>query len=226
MRDVLFVVNMAFLIGTCAACSDSEAESVESRLDYTLKMQTSAGESPFAYYSYECNACTLSQFFAIDPPDGWQKAPAQVILPNGELEAALIIDDVPLSIDFIEEIPGEEFELIAHSMNGRIVQIGGDGIMAVVNVARNTVFRFPAGRRVHELTDPAGDVFVLFAFEVTSELSEMPDLQSANALDGYPLPNGWTYTNRLLEEAFVMDSNGLAVVLSIRADISSTWQKR
>ena len=226
MRNRLFVTYVVFVTATCIACSDSEAESAGPGADFTLKMQTSAGESPFAHYSYECNACTLSQFFAIEPPEGWQKAPAQIILPTGELEAALTIDDVPPTVDLMEEIPGDEFELIAHSLNGRLVQIGGDGIMAVVNVARNSAFRFPEGRRIHELTDPAGDVFVLFAYEVTSDPPELPDFQSPIALDGYPMPDGWTYTTRIVEETLMMDSNGLAVVLSIRSDISSTWQKR
>mgnify|MGYP003329422122 CR=1 FL=1 len=42
-----------------------------------------------------------------------------------------------------------------------LVELGANGVMAVVQVMRDTLFRFPAGRRVHELTDPDGKIFVL-----------------------------------------------------------------
>ena len=62
-----------------------------------------------------------------------------------------------------------------------MIQLGGTHM---VNVMRDTRFQFSVGTRVHELTDPRGNVFVLFAYEVIDGL-DVPDFQSVDALDGY-----------------------------------------
>jgi len=129
-------------------------------------------------------------------------------------------------MDFVPEIPGEEFELIAKVLDGSLVEMGENGIMAQVDVMRDTLFRFPAESRVHELTDPEGNTFVLFAYEVESEDFDSPDFEAADALASYPAPADWTYSTRRLDEELVMESNDVATVLSIGGDIASVWQQR
>ncbi len=193
---------------------------------FTLKMLKKTGENPFANLAYECDECSFAQHTAIKPPPGWSKAPTQVILPIGELRSTPCSDEVPISMDFVPEIPGNEFKLIAKNLNGRILEVGKNGLMIVADVQRDTIFRFPLGSRIHELTAPEGNVFVLFGYEVESMDFTSPDFEDADALVDYPRPAGWTYSTRILDEDLVMESSGVVSILSIRAETASTWEQR
>lgn len=193
---------------------------------FTLKVLRNTGENPFSVLAYECDECSFAQHAALEPPPGWTKAPAQVILPIGELRSRPSVDDGPSSVDLIPEIPGDDFTVIARTLNGRIVEAGPNGIVAVVQVMRDTTFLYPAGTRVHELTDPEGNVFVLFAYQVASEDFTSPVFQDADALVKDPRPEGWTYTTRILDNDLHMDPGGVATVLAIRAEVESTWELR
>lgn len=193
---------------------------------FTLKMHRPTGETPFTQLAYECDECSFEQFAAIEPPDGWSKGPAQVILPIGELRSTPTFEGVPSTMDFIPEIPGDEFTLIAKTIDGTIVENGDNGLMVVADVMRDEFFRFPEGSRVHEVTDPEGNVFVLFAYEVESVDFASPDFDVADALADHPVPEGWTYSTRVLDEDLVMESNGVATVLAITQEPHSVWQQR
>lgn len=226
-RSPIVLLALTLSVGGCGDDSETDSDpSAGTASSFTLKMLRNTGENPFAQLAYECDVCSFAQHAAIEPPPGWTKAPAQVILPIGELRSTPSIDGVPSSLDFIAEIPGDEFKLIASTLDGRILEAGENGIMAVVQVMRDTRFRFPAGTRVHELTDPEGNVFVLFAYEVESEDFTSPDFQDADALLGHPGPAGWTYSTRILDEDLMMDPGGVATVLALRGETDSTWEQR
>ena len=83
--------------------------------------------------------------------------------------------------------------------------------------------------RVHELTDPEGGVFVLFAHHVDAGDLQGADFQSEDALSYLTAPTGWTYATRTLDEDLALDSNdhdGVVTVLAIRGAVNSTWEKR
>ena len=193
---------------------------------FTLKMLQRTGENPFASLAYECNACSFEQFAAIRPPQGWSKSPTQMILPIGVLENTLMFEGVPSAMDFVPEIPGDEFVLIAKALDGRLVANSENALMVVVNVMRETRLRFPAGRRVHELADPDGNIFVLFAYEVDSADFDPAYFEDADAMANHPHPDGWAYSTRILDDELVLDSEGVATVLSIRGDAASVWEQR
>ena len=133
----------------------------------------------------------------------------------------------PSTVDFLPGIPGNEYELIARPLDGKILQFGEQGLVALVDVQRDTVLRFPAGRRVHELTNPDGDIYVMFAYEVDSMDADIADFDRPDALDGHPIPTGWTYSSRRLPRDLVLDSSGVVSVLSFRGSGPlSTWEKR
>jgi len=107
------------------------------------------------------------------------------------------------------------------------VEFTPQGPIVLTNVERYTELRFPAGRRIHELTSPGGDVYVLFAYDVDSMDVDMSDFQSPDLLDGYPRPTGWSYSTRILERELMLDSTGVVSVLAFQGSIpSSTWEKR
>jgi len=211
-------------------CSDAAADPNPEDIiggTFTHKMMRSTGENMFAALGYECAECTFEQWLAIDPPEGWTKGPAQVLLASGgELRSNPSFDGVPDSMDFVPEIPGNEYELIVKNLDGRLISTGPGGLVVEAQVMRDTLLFFEAGRRVHELTDPEGNVFVLFAYGVDPADVVVPDFQNEDVLADLSAPEGWTYSTRILDEELALDTDGAATVLAIRGDTISTWEKR
>ena len=193
---------------------------------FTLKVLKRTGESFFSNLAYECNECTFEQFDSLTLPRGWRKSPKQIILPTGELLSHLSFDGVPNTLDLVPGILGPEFKLIAKTLEGNIVDINFSGKMIVSEVMRNTVLRYPAGTRIHELTDEDGNIYVLFAYEVNSVDFDRSFFEKTDVLLNYPRPRGWFYSSRIINEDLLLNSNGLVNVLAIRAETSSVWEKR
>jgi hypothetical protein len=130
-------------------------------------------------------------------------------------------------VDFVPEIPGNEYQLIARPLDGRLLEIGAQGPWVLIDVMRDTVLRFPTGRRIHELTNPEGGVYVMFGYEAESMEVNLSDFDSPDILDGYPRPTGWTYSTRVLQRDLVLDSTGVVSVLAFRGSAPvSTWERR
>ena len=193
---------------------------------FTLKLLKRTGENFFSSLAYECNDCSFEQFKNLRAPRGWSKSPMQIILPTGELESQLSFEGVPSTIDFLPEIPGDEFKLIAKNLESEIIKIGLSGIMLKSKVMRNTALRYWAGTRIHELTDSEGNSYILFAYEVESVDFDRSYFEGADVMSNYPYPRGWTYSSRIITEDLELNSNGVATVLAIRSKTSSVWEKR
>ena len=210
----------------------TEPESEESDSVFTHKLLKKTGENPFASLAYECPQCTFEQWESIDPPEGWSKGPAQVSVfseAHSIMRSFPVVEGHPDSEDFLEDVPGNEYRVIAITRSGRIVQLGGGGTVAEVQVERDTLLVFKVGMRVHELTDPEGHVFVLFAHHVDAEEWKNTDFQSEDALSYFAAPEGWSYSTRVLDEDLALDSDnhdGVVTVLAIRGAVNSSWEKR
>jgi len=109
----------------------------------------------------------------------------QIILPTGELQSQLSLEGVPSAMDFLHEIPGNEFKLIAKNLESEVIKIGTSSIMLKSQVVRNTILRYSAGTRIHELTDTKGNSYVLFAHEVESADFDRSYFKNADAMSGY-----------------------------------------
>ncbi len=207
-------------------CAETDTPAATEYTNFTLKMNQSTGETQFTQLAYQCDACSFAQFEAIVPPPGWEKSPTQVMIVPGEMRSVPSFEGVPDTMDFVPEIPGEEFRLIAKVLDVTVLELGPNGFMALAEVMRDTIFHYPAGSRIHEFTDPDGNSFVLFVYEVESKDFTNPDFQAADALADYAGPQGWTYSTEILDEELVMEANGVATVLTIRRTPSSVWQRR
>ncbi len=206
--------------------SPSDVDAGEMEPVFTHKMMKPSGENPFSHYAYDCNQCSFEQWLAIETPEGWTKGPSQVLLPTGDLRSTPSFDGVPDSMDFVPEMPGNEYQLIAKALDGKLHQGEGGGLIAEVQVMRDTILIFAAGRRVHELTDPEGRVFVLFAYHVDPMNVEIPDFQDADLLADFTGPVGWTYSTRILNEELALDTPEVATVLAMRGELVTTWEER
>jgi len=211
-----------------ARLSDSAAAIDAGNMEpvFTHKMMKPTDENNFASLGYECNQCTFEQFLAIEPRPGWSKGPTQVLIPNGILRSTPSFEGVPSSMDFVPEIPGNEYKLIVKNLNAKVLEIRDGGAIVEATVMRDTLLRFPAGSRVHELTNPEGDVFVLFAHHVDPQNVVIPDFQDPNVLGDFPRPEGWVYSTRIIDEELALDSINNTTVLAIRTNHVSTWEKR
>ena len=215
-----------------AVGSDASTPPGAIRQPFTHKMIKGTGENPFASLAYECPECTFAQWESIETPPGWTKGPAQVSLFSAQhslMRSHPSVEGHPAAVDFLDEVPGDEYKVIAITRSGRLVERGPAGFVAEVQVQRDTRLVFTAGMRVHELTDPEGNVFVLFVHHFDMDDWRDVDYQSADALDYLTAPEGWTYSNRILDEELALDSNnsdGVATVLAIRGAINSSWEKR
>ncbi|MEE2785792.1 MAG: hypothetical protein VX589_00535 [Myxococcota bacterium] len=204
-----------------------DTQSDEANPVFTHKMMKATGENRFASLAYECAECTFEQHLSIVPPEGWSKGPTQVaVFTSGELRSTPMFDGVPNAVDFLPEMPGKEYILIAKNVSARLVERSLTGVVVIAQVIRDTVFRYAAGRRIHELTSPDGDIFVLFAYHVDPTNVVIPDFNDEAALGNFQAPQGWTYGTRILNAELRLESTDVATVLAIRGAKNSTWQRR
>ena len=212
--------------------SDTTEPAEETQPVFTHKMMRQLDTNPFAALAYECPECTFEQWESIVAPEGWSKGPAQVALfstADSGSRSYPTYEGHPDTVDFLDEMPGNEYRIIAITLDGRFIGNVAGSLVVEAQVQRDTYLVFKAGMRVHELTDPEGNVFVLFAHHVDPDNWQAVDFQSADALDYFTTPEGWTYSTRILEEELTLDtidSGGVATVLAVRGDINSTWEKR
>jgi haloalkane dehalogenase len=92
------------------------------------------------------------------------------------------------------------------------------------SVARDTEFIFAADRQIHELTAPDGSVYIMQSYseeiDPTLTLDELAGLG-----DRLDLPDGWSFTSRVLDEALVVeDLDGVATV--IQDEFRNSYQLR
>lgn len=90
-------------------------------------------------------------------------------------------------------------------------------------VARETVFRFRAGRPVHELRAPDGTAYVLQAYSLfvdpTQVLADLPALGERLAL-----PDGWTFAVRTLDRDLdLLSTDGVATI--VQDELQNTYQR-
>lgn len=214
------ILVLAVLVGCGGSANPSSDSGACEPLDpstYPLNMEMRRVPTPFTRIVYSCQQeCTREQFDAIVTPEGWEKNTPNRILSAENSITLFTLDGVPSHVDFIEEIPGPEWTLIA-TVDG----IEFDTGVPVAAVRRSTVFTFPACNRLHTLTDTRGRVFGLFAVIDDLFLAGL-DIQSADAFADRQWPVGWTYDSYVLEANLIVDSGGLATVYNHRGE--STWQ--
>lgn len=170
------------------------------------------------------NDCPQEAFAGIDPAAVAAEMGAALVTPNGP--RSWVLDEIVAN-----ELAGSGAVRAFNGLDMRsIARIDlGAGIpdrrpYAEVSVERDTQFRFAAGREVHELTAPDGSVYVMQSFSVEID----PTLTVDDLADLGPrleLPEGWTFSSRVLEnELVVEDIDGRAVV--VQDPLRNTYQLR
>ena len=217
---------LATLSASCAGEVGADPATDGRHGGFTHKFMMSTGENRFAQLGYECFDCSFDIWLATEPPEGWTRRPAQVVVADDTvMRTRPSADGYPDAVDLTDLVPGDEYQLIVRVLDGAVVQVAPN-LVAENRVMRDTVLTYSAGRRVHEITDPDGRVFVLFAFEVDPVDTVIPNFNDPTALGDVGEPVGWTYSSRVLEEELVLDTPNVATVLAIRGAATSAWQLR
>ena len=93
---------------------------------------------------------------------------------------------------------------------------------SIVEVDRNNVWHYKAGRKVYELTDPEGRQYIMQAYsQIVDQDLQLEDLENLGAR--LELPTGWSFSARVLNEDFAaQNANGVATV--IQDELQNTYQ--
>lgn len=88
-------------------------------------------------------------------------------------------------------------------------------------IQRHTTFVFDAGKPIHELVDPAGDVFVMQSYSL--EHAPLDEAALAGLEATLALPAGWGYATRVLEAPLEVTAvDDVAVV--VQDELENTYQ--
>ena len=195
---------------------------------FTHKMMLATADNPpTSSLGYECTECTFDQWKSIVPPEGWSKGPAQVLLADsGARRSDPTHPDHPSSVDFLDEVPGEEFVLIVINTGAEIIEATGSRLVVKANVIRDTILEFNPGRLLHILTSPEGKEYVLFAMGVDPDNPVIPDADAPDVLGDFVPPEGWTYSTEVATDGLTLEASGLTNVIAIRNTSELTWEER
>ncbi|MEM6630936.1 MAG: hypothetical protein AAF694_14740, partial [Bacteroidota bacterium] len=89
-------------------------------------------------------------------------------------------------------------------------------------VQRTTVYTFSAGNEIYKLVNPQGEEYIMQSYSRKVERDQsIDDLASLGSR--LNLPSGWSFRVEVLEEDFLLVTEGLAFV--IQDDLENAYQK-
>ncbi len=92
---------------------------------------------------------------------------------------------------------------------------------SIVEVDRNNVWYYRAGRKVYELTDPDGNRYIMQSYsQIVDHDLQLSDLE--NLGERLELPMGWSFSARIIDEDFAAENAGIAKV--IQDELQNTYQ--
>jgi pimeloyl-ACP methyl ester carboxylesterase len=195
-----------------------------------ILLQTSTGENLEArvYNTLGLNDCPEAAWEAIDLDAAAADNDAQAAIRNGprywvlDLITPIVDDETPPIPGFGDTVTFGELDM---SLRATIsLELGTSAeseAYTVIEVVRSTVFTYVAGRRIYELEDPQGARYIM------QSMSQMNDpslqLHNLHSLDErLELPEGWSFSTRVLTEPLQLTANGIARVVT--DDLSNTFQ--
>jgi hypothetical protein len=101
--------------------------------------------------------------------------------------------------------------------------IFGSRPYAVRTIHRETTYLYEAGKPVYEITDDEGRVYVMQTFaEIVDKTLTMDDLAALGTK--LKLPDGWTYSSRVLDADLTLTADGEAYL--IQDELQNSYQRR
>ena len=165
------------------------------------------------------------------PQDAWDALDiAQIAEANGAL-AAILNGPRHWLLDAIENVPPAErrtatFGSIDMFLAAAIdlgTELPSPTPYTVRRIERNTVWEWSAGRDIHELVDPDGNLYVMQAYCLAVE----PTLTQAALFDigdRISPPQGWNYRSRRVDDVLRVSAHD-GVGLIIQDDLQNTYHR-
>jgi hypothetical protein len=172
------------------------------------------------YNTYGLNDCPADAWNSLDPAQIKQEHQADSVILNGprrwiidRFVNSAFLDPTKVVLGGIEMRKAGELVLpLADAMSSPY---------ATRTVERTTTWVFDAGKKVYELLDPAGRIFVMQSFSLEKGDRSETDLQGLGGQLG--LPSMWTYrTRELTAELQVTAVDGVATIT--QDDQGNTYQ--
>ena len=230
-----FVGLMTAILMLCGACSSSEspggdggggsvATPPEARGARYCEILLGYLQSPDVridvYNTYGLDDCPAEAWNSLDPAQIQEDHHADRVILNGPRRWILDRFVNSAFLDPTEVVIGG----IAMRKAGEIVVPIADAMSspyATRAVERTTTWVFDAGKKVYELVDPAGRIFVMQSFSLEKGDRSETDLQGLSGQ--LHLPSMWTYRTRLItNELQVTAVDGVATV--VQDDQGNTYQ--
>ncbi|WP_444913523.1 haloalkane dehalogenase [Microbulbifer sp. ANSA003] len=171
------------------------------------------------------NFCPQSQWDAINFNDIEIEYGALFAIPNGP--RFFVVDEI-LGGDIVSPSPDDEYRFFGDLEMRLLTTMNyssdlGESVSYIPGqVLRNNTWLFYEGRRVYELTDINGQVYIMQSFSRI----EVSDLQFDDLKDlgsRLNLPEGWTFRSRILSEPLEVSAiNGIAEV--VQDDLGNSYQ--
>ena len=115
-------------------------------------------------------------------------------------------------VDVLDEVDGNEFVLAGKS---KIVErLDNRGILIAMDTQR--LIEFKATNLVYELVDNEGQIYILYQYVDELGLATLPYM---------PLPEGWTYRTRVLDNPLSIENRSGSVMVYMNEDTPHLWQR-
>ena len=178
------------------------------------------------YGSFGLHDCPAAEFNALDTETIRVENNADFVrlngprawLPNGGWMKRFGQED----IDIVEKQFGNlTMHRIAqfHFPNG----LPGSTLYNPISVIRSTTFIFKAGEEIYELRDPEENLYMMQSLNQADDPTALADADLTNLGNRLSLPEGWTFTARVLDAPFVVRAEGTVTI--IQDDFGNTYQR-
>ncbi|WP_226648624.1 hypothetical protein [Microbulbifer variabilis] len=171
------------------------------------------------------NYCPQDQWEALNLDEIADQYDALLAIPNGP---RFFVVDESLGGGIILPSPDDEYRLFGELEMRLLTSVdltdsqGEDVAYVPGKVLRDNTWLFYEGRRVYELTDIHGQVYIMQSFSRLEDANlQMDDLKHLG--DRLNLPEGWTFSSRILSEPLQVSAiDGIAMVL--KDDLGNSYQ--
>ncbi len=171
------------------------------------------------------NDCPPAIWDAIDPKALAKELGAEEVVMNGP---RFWVMDRIIATGTTKDGATKEFDGLAATQRATLSLplrdiVFGSRPYSEKTIVRDTTYVYDAGKPVYEITDDAGNVYVMQTFaEIVDKTLAMDDLAGLGArLD---LPRGWSYASRVLEEEMRLTASGEAHL--IQDELQNSYQRR
>ena len=172
------------------------------------------------YNTSDLNTCPQALWEALDAQQIAEENDAQIALLNGPnfwlMDETIVLSDIGVNP---EPVSFGGIEMLQITQSRRPLSNGGPYTSTFVE--RDTAYRYAAGRKVYELTDPDGRRFMMQYFSRIEEELDINDL--VGLAQRLQLPDGWTFGSRVLDTPYDLRSvDGIAEVIA--DDLANSYQ--